>query len=200
MASAPLPMRPAGLAGRLFGVVMERINAPAYRLAIAMLEPEPHQHVLEIGFGTGRLVEMLVERLPEGYVAGIDPTETMVQVARNRRSVRAAPKRVDLRLGKAAALDWPDASFDSVVALHCFQFWPDPGAGLREIRRVLRPGGRCVLILRTHDEHHPPAWLPNPLSRSGNEIGAARTCLSDAGFRLESNSPWPDHAILARRT
>jgi SAM-dependent methyltransferase len=194
-------MRPAGFAGRLFGAVMERMNAPVYRLALEMLAPAPDEAVLEIGFGTGRLVEMLLARVSHGRAAGVDPTETMLDVARGRRAVRAAAARVDLRLGEASHLPWPDASFDAALALHCFQFWPDPRAGVAEVHRVLRPGGRFVLVLREHGGGA-PAWLPNPISRSGDEIAGTRACLAEGGFveRTEDAARWPVHALLVRST
>jgi SAM-dependent methyltransferase len=194
---AHLAMRPEGMAGRLFGVVMERLNAPAYRLACELAAPAPADAVLEVGFGTGRLVELLLERVTQGRVAGVDPTPTMVEVARARRGVRRAGERTDLRLGDAGRLPWSDASFDVALALHCFQFWPDPLACARELRRVLRPGGRLVVILRAHGDGRAPRWLPNPISRSEDEVGGARACFAEAGFALEPTRA--TEAIVARR-
>lgn len=191
-----LAMRPAGFAGRLFGVVMERLNAAAYRQACEVGAPAPGESVVEIGFGTGRLVEMLLERVAPGLVAGVDPTPTMVEVALARRGVRRAGARADLRVGEASRLPWPDASFDAAFALHCFQFWANPAACAREIRRVLRPDGRLVVILREHGKGRVPSWLPNPISRSGDEAAGARACLAAAGFAVDSETT--PHAIVAR--
>jgi SAM-dependent methyltransferase len=197
--SSPLPMRPAGLAGRLFGVVMERMNARAYSRALDRLAPVAGEHFLEIGFGTGRFVERLLAAAPDVRVAGVDPTGTMLDVALHRRGVRAAGGRVDLRLGGDAPLPWPDASFDGVAALHSFQFWPDPTHSLREIARVLRPGGRLVLVLRAHDRQ-PPDWLPNPLSRSGRELDAAAELLRAEGYAdVEERDPAGSSRILFAR-
>lgn len=193
---AHLAMRPAGLAGRLFGVVMEKFNAGAYEQAVSLAAPAPGEALLEVGFGTGRLVEILLERVPDVRVAGVDPTPTMVDVARGRRRVARAGDRADLRCGDASRLPWPDASFDAAFALHCFQFWSDPVDGAREILRALRPGGRLVVILREHGAR-PPGWLPNPLSRTGDEIAAARACFEQAGYALDADST--RHAIVARR-
>jgi len=179
---------------------MERLNAGAYRRALQMLDPARDAAILEVGFGTLRLIEMLADRVADGRVAGVDPTETMVAVARNRPALRAAAARVDLRVGEASRLPWPDASFAAVAAVHCFQFWPDPLAGLGEIRRVLRPGERLVLILRRHRPGRAPAWLPNPISRSADEIAGTRAALVEAGFIVQNPStPGSPHALLAIR-
>jgi SAM-dependent methyltransferase len=72
-ARAPLAQRPEGAAGRVFGILMEAINAPAYRLALELLDLRPNHDVLEIGFGTGRMIELILART-QGRVVGLDPT------------------------------------------------------------------------------------------------------------------------------
>lgn len=175
MTGAPLPMAPTPW----FGRVMEVFNGPAYRRALKGLPRDGA--VLEIGFGSGRLVELLLARKTYSLVAGVDPTPAMVRMAAARPKVRRAGDRVDLRLGDAERLPWADARFDVVLAVHSFQFWSDPAAGLREIRRVAAPGGLLRLLLRDHDAR-PPAWLPNPISRSGREIDGAVSLLRAQGF------------------
>lgn len=193
--AAPLAMRPQGRRGRWFGVVMERLNARAYRAALAHLAPARGERFLEIGFGTGRLVELLLGAADGVAVAGVDPTPTMVEVARARRGCRDAGDRLDLRECADAPLPWPDAAFDGVAALHSFQFWPDPDATAREIQRVLRPGGRLVLVLRDH-ARRPPAWLPNALSRSGDEVAGALALLARSGFAAERAAPVGSSAVI----
>lgn len=197
---APLPMRPEGLRGRLFGAVMERMNAPAYRRAVEALRPQRGQRFLEIGFGTGGLLARLIESAPDLSIAGVDPTETMLRVASRKKALMAASGRVDLRLGSDAPLPWSSASFDGVAALHSFQFWPDPRRSLDEIVRVLKPGGALVLILRDHSDR-PPAWLPNPLSRSGRERDAARDLLHEFDFdEVRDDAPLQGaHVLTARK-
>jgi ubiquinone/menaquinone biosynthesis C-methylase UbiE len=56
--------------------------------------------------------------------------------------------RVEVKEGGASAIPYPDASFDRVAAVNTLHFWPDPPGGLREALRVLRPGGRLIVILR----------------------------------------------------
>jgi ubiquinone/menaquinone biosynthesis C-methylase UbiE len=79
-------------------------------------------------------------------VYGIDYSEASVAAATgfNRRLIAAG--RVDIRHGPVASLPFPDAMFDLVTAAETCYFWPDPVENLREIRRVLKPGGRLLLI------------------------------------------------------
>lgn len=198
--AAPLAMRPQGFAGRAFGVVMEKINLPSYRLALKLLAPQDNQHFLEIGFGTGRLVELLLEAARNVHVAGIDPTPTMVEVASSKRGIMRTGTRADLREGSAGHLPWGDASFNGVTALHSFQFWAEPMHALVEIRRVLKPGGRLALILRDHGKSA-PSWLPNPISRSGREYDATCEALAEAGFGgiSDGGAAGSSRAVVARK-
>jgi ubiquinone/menaquinone biosynthesis C-methylase UbiE len=178
----PLAMQPSGVPGRLFGVLMEALNEPAYRAALRALAPVPEDRILEIGFGTGRFVELLLEFDPT-VMAGVDPTATMVEAALRRRKIRAVGQRADLRQGDASSLPWPEGYFNVVVAIHSFQFWSDPAQAVREIRRVSAPGGRLLLVLRSHTRK-PPAWLPNPISRSRDEVRATMEFLETGGFEV----------------
>lgn len=181
----PLAMRPEGRAGRVFGVGMEWLNGRAYRRALDALAPRPAERFLEIGFGTGRFAELLLASAPEVQVSGVDPADTMVEVANGRRGVRAAGPRADLRLGDDTHLPWPPGSFDGVVALHSFQFWADPAHTLADVHRVLDPAGRLVVVLRDHSGSA-PSWLPNPVSRSGDEPERLKQLLVARGFDVET--------------
>jgi ubiquinone/menaquinone biosynthesis C-methylase UbiE len=165
----PLPQNPSGLIGQLFGKVMEWTNGNAYRKALQSLNPKPQERFLELGFGTGRCAELLLSETAETFLAGLDPTATMVQTALNRLTRRGLNHRIDLRQGTDAVLPWKNQEFDGIIAIHCFQFWPDPAMTLMEINRVLKPTGRIVIVFRDHSTRAPD-WLPNPLSRSGKEI------------------------------
>ncbi|MFB4279187.1 MULTISPECIES: class I SAM-dependent methyltransferase [unclassified Nonomuraea] len=140
---------PSGLLGRLAGRFMLWTNRQGELLRV--LRVRPGEHVLEIGYGPGGLVRLLT-RTGAGRVCGVDPSPEMrAQAARHAGGA-------DLRLGSAADTGFPDDSFDCVVAVNNVALWPDLEAGLRELRRVTRPGGRLVL-----------AWhggaAPGPIAR-----------------------------------
>lgn len=170
-------MRPDGLSGRLFGMIMERMNMGEYRKVIALLAPCPGQAILEIGFGTGRLLHMLAKSDPTLSFAGVDPAADMVSRVQMMPSLRNA----DIREGTSATLDWPDANFDKIVALHSFQFWDTPDDDLTKIFALLKPGGTLLLALRQHG-NRPPSWLPNHISKGANEVADVMKLLADIGF------------------
>jgi ubiquinone/menaquinone biosynthesis C-methylase UbiE len=170
--SNPLPQSPSGFMGILFGKLMEFTNADAYNRVLLALAPSNNDRFLEIGFGTGRFAEMLLSNTTGTFIAGVDPTETMVKTASNRLIKQGLGNRIDLRQGTDDSLPWSDDRFDAVIAIHSFQFWSDPDLSLIEISRVLRPQGRIAIVFRDHSSHAPD-WLPNPISRSGKEIELA---------------------------
>jgi ubiquinone/menaquinone biosynthesis C-methylase UbiE len=106
--------------------------------------------VLEVAIGTGR---NLPHYPPDVTVTGIDVSPAMVAIARDR-AVRLG-RAVELRVGDAATLPWPDGSFDTVVCVLSLCAIPDFVASIGEMHRVLRPGGRLLLL-----DHIGSTWPP----------------------------------------
>ena len=100
----------------------------------------PSARVLDVGCGTGELLRRLRAKYPGAVLAGLDPVAEMLAVAREKLSGRE-----DLRIGYADALPWDGATFDVVVSCNMFHYISHPVAALREMARVLRPGGTLVL-------------------------------------------------------
>jgi ubiquinone/menaquinone biosynthesis C-methylase UbiE len=149
--------------------------------ALALIDPAPKETLLEIGFGTGALLSLLAPRIRDGLLAGLDVSELMVRQAQRRLQPFTSLVRLDLRHGSDRDIDWPTGYFSHVAALHSFQFWSEPDATLKAVRKVLQPGGQFTLILRSHARHK-PEWLPNPISRSADEIAGTVAVLERAGF------------------
>lgn len=120
---------------------------------IDLAEPRAGERVLDVGCGTGIVVRSVAPLVGEdGSVTGIDVNPDMLAVAR-RVSATSRPA-IDWREGDAAALPFDDASFDVVFSQYAMQFFPDLHAALREMRRVLAPGGRVALMLGRSVEHN----------------------------------------------
>lgn len=103
----------------------------------------PAARVLELGCGPGFVTERLLELLPEGSVTAVDLDPEMVALARARLREH---ERVEVAEASATALPFADGSFDAVVARLVLEHVPDRDAALRELRRILRTGGRLFVI------------------------------------------------------
>src|SRR5829696_8161252 len=107
------------------------------------LELRPGERVLDVGVGPGFLAaEMAGEVGADGLVAGIDVSDRVLALAKGRDAA------VDLRAGSAGSIPYPDASFDAAVSTQVLEYVADVPTALAELRRVVRPGGR-ILILDT---------------------------------------------------
>lgn len=104
------------------------------------------ERVLEVGCGTGALLSRLCERHPASGLVGVDPVVEMLAVARRR-----LPEALELRESWAEELPFSDQSFHVVVSCNMFHYVRNPERALREMRRVLRAGGRFVLTDWCHD-------------------------------------------------
>ncbi len=150
--------------------------------------------ILEVGVGTGFNLPYYP---PGSEVTAVDLSPGMLARARQRAAALGVP--VDLRLGDAEHLEFPDASFDTVVATLVFCSVPDPVQGLREVRRVCRPGGRILLLEHMRSDRPVVGWLLdvlNPLAvRMGGENINRRTLdnIRAAGLEIvEVENLWYD--------
>ena len=119
---------------RLFG----RVHAAVLDLAASLTGSAPAS-VLDVGCGTGRLLRAAASRWPDAQLIGVDPAEGMVEVARH------LTPGATIHRGLAEALPLPDASVALAFSTVSFHHWHDQAAGVREIARVLRPGGHFIL-------------------------------------------------------
>lgn len=181
----PQPMLPSGFGGRIFGHVMEWLASPNYHWVVKQLCPVRPRSYLEIGFGTGRLAQLVAERLLPVHIYGVDPSNLMLRTALKKFRRYEGKTALHLRLGDDALIkNWPNGPFDAIVASHSWQFWRNPVATLMRIRSLLTPQGRFVLVVRTHISDDVKAWIPNPITMGGNELEGLRAALAAAGFRI----------------
>jgi len=138
--------RPQGMVGRLGGRLMSLDHElPAW--LIELLGVEPWDSVLEVGSGPGVGLALAAKKAHQGKLVGVDPSQTMLAMAQRRNQAQIEAGRVALRLGTADKLPFQDATFDKAMTMNSLHLWPDPVAGLREVRRTLRPGGRIAVAI-----------------------------------------------------
>jgi ubiquinone/menaquinone biosynthesis C-methylase UbiE len=116
---------------------------PAHRMVLEMLDATD-ERVLDVGCGTGVLEARIHERFPETQVWGLDLSEGMLSHAKKR--CRAAGERIHLVRGDSERLPFADNAFDVVTCCHSFHHYPNAKGVLAEMHRVLRPGGRLLIV------------------------------------------------------
>jgi demethylmenaquinone methyltransferase / 2-methoxy-6-polyprenyl-1,4-benzoquinol methylase len=117
----------------------------------------PLRDVLDVATGTAGVATQLTART-SARVTGVDLTEQMLAVGRERLAARGLGDRVRLVCGRAEELPFPDAIFDALTFTYLLRYVADPAATLRELARVVRPGG-VVSGLEFHVPP-PPVWRP----------------------------------------
>jgi len=129
---------PTGVGGRVAGWIMSvrPSNVARSRQAVEMLDVQPAERVLELGCGPGVAVAALAARATRGLVVGVDHSAVMVGQARRVRVTQASVENLSI----------DDGPFDAAIAINTIGMWPDPPARLRDIARLLRPGGRLALV------------------------------------------------------
>jgi ubiquinone/menaquinone biosynthesis C-methylase UbiE len=143
--------RPSGLPGLFMGRALDRINAHVNTIAFQQLALEPSERLLDIGFGGGLLIRQALSAAPGAFVAGIEVSKPMLD--RGRRAFRAPIRagRVEILEADVAAIPYGRDWFDKAAAINTMHFWPQPAAGLREVWRVLKPGGLLVVAVRPRE-------------------------------------------------
>ncbi len=189
--------RPRGLLGRYIGERMGRDHRPENLWTISVMQARPTDHVLEVGFGAGFAIQALSRIVSQGRIAGVDASKTMVRVAQKRNSQSVAQGLVDLRLGLAAHLPFEDDSFDQVFSIHSIYFWPRPRLALKQIYRVLKPGGTVTLTVLPKsrwnaDKPTAPLGTPNCRPYSGEELAQLLTAAGFSWIAIRSD-PDPAH-------
>ncbi len=179
---------PRGLVGWIPAHIMAAETTRANEHTIALAALLGHEHVLEVGCGHGRAIARIAGVLSTGHVVGLDPSATMVGIARRHNRDLVARGTVRIEQGDAAALPHADASFDRILATHTVYFWPDLGRVARELRRVLRPHGQLVLGFGDAEamQHHFPATVY--ALRSPDQIRDALLAEGFAHVRVESRT------------
>jgi ubiquinone/menaquinone biosynthesis C-methylase UbiE len=103
------------------------------------------ERALDVGCGPGQFTILIAERDPGADIWGIDLAPTMIELARRHASASSAASRLHFEVADVAKLPFPDGHFDAVVSSGSIKHWPDQAGALREIHRVVAPGGRVFI-------------------------------------------------------
>jgi ubiquinone/menaquinone biosynthesis C-methylase UbiE len=172
---------PRGYLGRVIARIMALETATPNRRVLELLDLNEKSRVLEVGFAHGHTLARAAELARQGFVAGIDISAAMVDMAQTFSRDSIAKGLIEVRQASSDQIPYPDQSFDRIFAVHTLYFWNDPLAHLREIRRVCRVGGRFVLAFGPREDARAVAAFPKAVYIFYS-IDETQRLLAEAGF------------------
>lgn len=144
-----------------------RLTTEGRRQAVEMINKHSGR-VLELGVGTGLSLSTYARHLE---IVGIDISPDMLDRARSKVAAEGLDNVTGLHEMDAATLDFPDGSFDTVVAMYVMTVVPDPVAVMREITRVCRPGGQVMLLNHFSEESGVRGWVERRMAPFATRLG-----------------------------
>ena len=147
-----LPQRslPQGLAGRITLWFMQKEHKSVYKNMVKALDLQPEDDLLEVACGSGHFLKKYASHAHS--VVGLELSEVAVKLATKKNKERIAAGTAEIVQGEASQLPWEDNRFSVAIAMGSFSIFPKPVESLKEMYRVLRPGGRVVIGLEHNAE------------------------------------------------
>ena len=197
--------RPKGRRGRFVAVLMNRGHKPLTMWGLTHVEIEPDYVILDAGCGGGKTISRLAQRAFRGKVFGIDySTDTdMVKYSRNKKLI--AENRVEIVKATVDKTGFSDDFFDLVTAVETYYFWPSFSDALKEMLRVLKPGGKFLMVnemvqdgvydvksAKIIEQAHVKLIPLDEIKNTALSVGFA-----DVQIFTKDGSPW--NAVLAKK-
>jgi len=173
--------KPSGVIGRyLMTKIFNTGNADLNDFVNETLKIEKADHILEIGFGPGKLINAMAKVAIEGCVQGVDFSKAMLGEATRKNRQLIAEGKVRLHEGDCSDLPFDDASFDKLCTVNTLYFWKDPESYFSEMYRVVKAGGMTVVGFRDKEQMSKLDLDQNVFSTYTQD--EVVRLLSDAGF------------------
>jgi SAM-dependent methyltransferase len=196
---------PTGRRGRYIARLMNQSHAPLTKWGLTKVKIESNDVILDVGCGGGKTIGRLAQLAPLGKVFGVDVSPDMVKYSKEVNKELIGQNRVQIVEGSIEKMSFPDDYFDLVTAVETYFFWPNFRDALEEIKRVLKSGGKLLLvnemvkdgvyevknaelIEETHVHLIPLQEIRNVMSSVG---------FADVQVFTETKSPW--NAVLAQK-
>lgn len=142
--------KPTKWFGRVFLRAMNQGHSALTDWGLKHVVARNHFTILDVGCGGGRTVERLAAIATDGLVCGIDYSEGSVAASRARTRQLIEAGRVAIEKASVSQLPFPDNKFDLATAVETQYYWPNPVGDMAEILRVLKPGGKLMVIAETY--------------------------------------------------
>ena len=195
--------KPSGFIGRfVMSNIFKKGNNDLNCFVEETLNLQPSNHILEIGFGPGKLINKMASITTEGHIEGVDFSETMLAEATNNNEQYISLNRVNIQKGDCRELSYDDNTFDKVCSVNTLYFWNPPEIYLSEIFRVLRSGGQLVLGIRNSEQMNTLPLDKNifntySLNEAINLVSSAG--FSDAHAQEKEGVPFTSYCVVGTK-
>ena len=194
---------PRGVVGKALFRWMTPKTIEHARWTADLMDVQPRDHVLEVGFGNGANIGLLAELASNGHVAGAEVSKTAIEMASRKNAQSIAEGRVALHHDSGDALPFNDGTFDKACTVATAYVIADPGAVFKEIHRVLKPGGLAAVTFPIRENF----MRFKPARTDGfhlHELADLEAAFRQAGFtetRTERNDAvrFGAHCMLGRK-
>jgi ubiquinone/menaquinone biosynthesis C-methylase UbiE len=166
--------KPSRWAGRPFAWLMNISHSALTDWGLEHAPIKSDSAILDVGCGGGRTIQKLAAMAPSGRVSGVDYAAGSVAASRSKNAELIRAGRVDVQRGSVSKLPFSENQFDLVTAVETQYYWPDLANDMREILRVLKPGGTLLIILESYAK-----------GRFGTVQGSALRLLGGANLSVE---------------
>jgi ubiquinone/menaquinone biosynthesis C-methylase UbiE len=126
-------------------LIFDKGNADINKFVNELMAVKANDHILEIGFGTGKLINTMAKQINNGLIEGVDFSETMVSVARRRNKKYIAQDKVKIVKGNFDEMSFGKDSFNKVCTVNTIYFWPEPEKTTHKVARLLKPEGQFII-------------------------------------------------------
>ncbi len=151
--------RPQGFWGKMMIKSMNKGHSDLTDWALVHLEIKRSYNVLDVGCGGGKTVSKLCTKIGNGKVFGIDYSELCVEKSKKLNKNNIMCGKASILQASVSSLPFDDDKFDLVTAVETYYFWPDKLNDLKEVYRVLKPGGKLLLVFEmVKSDEEPNKW------------------------------------------
>jgi ubiquinone/menaquinone biosynthesis C-methylase UbiE len=143
--------KPSGILAGKVGNKMNITNSFLYDFTIKAMQLKDNESILGIGFGNGKFFDKIFSTANDLEISGLDFSPAMVKAVTANNPTTTKAGKLSLHAGSSDKIPFPDNSFDKIFCINVIYFWEQPVGHLKEIYRVLKPGGRFYTSIRTKE-------------------------------------------------
>ena len=137
---------PAGLFGRMvMSIVFDRGNAFLNDFVNELMSVQIDDRIIEIGFGTGKLIYRMAQQIEKGIIEGVDFSKVMVSIARKRNKKNIRIGKVKILEGNFDEMPFGKENFTKACSINTLYFWSEPVHTAKKIAEILKPDGKLIL-------------------------------------------------------